>query len=173
MKKTYSQNTSKRRESFILSSELREEIELELAQLRQLLGSFQPLREKILNNTPEFVEISALAGFLHAFYTGLENLFKRIAIHLDGGPPRGEAWHTQLLESMSRGTKNRPAVISEPLVAQLRSYLDFRHVFRQAYTFDLRWEKMAGLVRECEKTLDQLESELKAFFKSLPSSHPS
>ena len=97
-----------------MSSELREEIELGLAELRQLLGSFRPLREKILNVTPEFVEISALAGFLHAFYTGIENLFKRIAIHLDGAPPRGEAWHThQMTDQMRELIKKAAEALKE------------------------------------------------------------
>jgi hypothetical protein len=59
---------------------------------------------------------------------------------------------------------SRPPVISQNLKDALRGYLDFRHVFRHAYTFDLHWSKMADLVNECNKFYLQLADELKAFF---------
>jgi hypothetical protein len=52
----------------------------------------------------------------------------------------------------------------------LRGYLDFRHVFRQAYSFQLQWEKMSPLVLGCEETLRRLEVELDAFFEAAGSS---
>lgn len=45
-------------------------------------------------------------------------------------------------------------------------YLEFRHVFRQAYSFQLRWDKMSPLVLGCEETLRQLEAELDVFLRS-------
>jgi len=153
--------------------ELREEVELELTELRELLASFHSLREKVQTSVPDTIETVALAGFMHAFYTGIENLFKRVAIHLDSGPPRGEAWHSLLLESMARAIESRPAVISESLLVRLRTYLDFRHVFRHAYSFQLRWEKMSGLVRDCEDTFHQVELEVNDFLNTLESEQSS
>ena len=106
---------------------------------------------------------------LHAFYTGIENIFKRVKIELNEDMIKNEFWHRELLDSMAQSGTGRPAVISPSLRETLRSYLDFRHVFRQAYTFELRWEKMAGLVQESEETLNRLESELDIFFKWLES----
>jgi len=60
---------------------------------------------------------------------------------------------------------NRPATISIALKESLRNYLEFRHVFRHAYTFELRWEKMLGLVPDCEKVLQEIELELNSFFR--------
>jgi hypothetical protein len=48
---------------------------------------------------------------LHGFYTGIENVFKRIAIELDDQRPSGEAWHRRLLDSMcSPGPARPPAM---------------------------------------------------------------
>jgi hypothetical protein len=105
---------------------------------------------------------------LHSFYTGVENIFKRVAVELDGEAPRGEAWHRQLLDAMVTSTKGRGALISEPLRDTLSEYLAFRHVFRQAYSFDLRWEKMSALVLNCEATFRRLETELEAFLRTAP-----
>ncbi len=146
-----------------MSPELREEIALELAQLWRALDQFGPLIDQARVRAPNRVETLAAAGLLHSLYTGIENLFKRVAIHLDGGPPRGEAWHSQLLESMARPGPNRPSVISVSLRDRLRTYLDFRHVFRQAYSFELQWSKMAPLVFHCRQTLEEVAGELDRF----------
>jgi len=59
-------------------------------------------------------------------------------------------------------------LISESLRNTLSEYLAFRHVFRQAYSFDLHWEKMSALVLNCEATFQRLETELEAFLQSRP-----
>lgn len=150
-----------------MQDKLQKQVTVELEQLNFLLQTHHPLLSKCENKNPDPIELSALAAMLHAFYTGIENILRRVAVELDGEPPKGEFWHRQLLDSMARPTPVRPAVISPALRDSLRVYLYFRHVFRQAYTFELRWEKMTGLVQECERILRQCEIELNSFFESL------
>ena len=142
-------NSCEQKENCNVSPDLRDELELELAQLRELLERFQALFQEVTSRVPTETEKLALAAILHTFYTGVENIFKPVAIHIDGSLPKGENWHRQLLDSMSQSHAARPAVISESLRQTLRGYLDFRHVFRNAYSFDLQWEKMAGLILAC------------------------
>lgn len=47
------------------------------------------------------------------------------------------------------------------------AYLQFRHVFRHAYLFHLRWEKMAPLVLHCEQLLADLEAALDLFSEQM------
>lgn len=141
-------------------------IEVELTQLRQLLAEHRPLLLKVRGEVPDGIERSAVAAMLHSFYTGIENLLKRIAIECDGGVPTGSTWHRVLLDSMARPIPQRPAVLSAMLHARLAEYLQFRHVFRQAYSFQLRWEKMEGLVWDCETTLAAVETELHRWLAS-------
>jgi hypothetical protein len=143
-------------------------VAVELAQLRRLVVSHRPLIEACAATAPDPIGLSALAAMLHSFYNGIENLFKRVAIEIDGGPPATEAWHRRLLNSMASATDARPPLLSAALRDRLRGYLDFRHFFRHAYTFDLRWSKMEKLVRECEGTLGALEAECGAFLKGEP-----
>ena len=105
---------------------------------------------------------------LHSFYTGIENIFKRIAEEIDGQIPAGEAWHPQLLDVMGQPGKGWRAVISQGTIERLDAYLDFRHFFRHAYIFSLRWDMMKGLVLGCEDTLRHLEAELDAFLHRAP-----
>ena len=150
--------------------ELQEEVELELAQLRALVESFHPLLSKTKTSAPDTVETVALAGFLHSFYTGIENVFKRVALHTGGALPDGGSWHTQLLDGMARRQENRVAVLSQGLHDILLDYLTFRHVFRHAYSFELQWRKMAPLVAECETTFRRLEQDMTCFLEGLDDS---
>jgi len=147
---------------------LRKQTELEFEQLNRLLETHRPLLEKCANTAPNEIELSALAALLHSFYTGIENLFKRIAVEIDAAPPRGESWHRQLLDAMSRAGDLRKPAISPALRDRLREYLEFRHVFRQAYAFQLRWDKLRSLVMGCEATLRLLETELENFLLAGP-----
>jgi len=143
---------------------VRKQVALERQQLRRLLDTYDALLRKCETSPPDDVELSALAAMVHSFYNGIENIFKRIGEGLDGQLPRSEFWHRELLDTMNKPGKVRPAVISESLVEYLDSYLDFRHFFRHAYIFNLRWDRMKTLVLGCEETLKLLEDELDRFF---------
>ena len=140
----------------------------EREQLRRLLVAMRPVLAECPAEVLTEVELSALAAMLHSFYTGLENIFKRVALELDAQPVRGEAWHRDLLRRMTVPTPERPAWLSAELHETLLDYLRFRHVFRNAYSFDLHWEKMASLVLNAESTLTRLEQELDALLAQAP-----
>ncbi|MCI0496531.1 hypothetical protein L0Z72_16130 [candidate division KSB1 bacterium] len=101
--------------------ELKEEIDLELAMLKKHLSDCSPLRKITLSRPPDHIESMALGSMLHAFYNGIENIFKRVTLHCDKGAPRGQVWHRQLLNSMVKAEQTRPAVISEVLLNMLKN----------------------------------------------------
>ena len=103
-----------------------------------------------------------------SFYNGIENIFKRTTMELGDRMPGSESWHKELLDGMTQATPNRKPVISSGLRGRLKEYMEFRHVFRHPYTFDLRWDRMKTLVLGCEETLQLVESELDRFFKTAP-----
>lgn len=147
---------------------LRKQAALERKALRRLLELYGPLLVEVAEREPSAVELSSLAAMLHSFYSGIENILKRIAMEVDNGMPEGEFWHRELLKRMTKPSQARPAAISEALWKILREYLGFRHMFRHAYTFDLRWEKMRPLVQDCQQTLALFEAELDAFLRAGP-----
>ena len=149
-----------------MSDRLSKQVATDLGGLRQLLDTHRALLSACEAGEPTTDEVPALAAILHSFYSGIERIFKRVAIEVDGAPPRGEFWHADLLESMSHTQPHRPAVISDELNHALQEYMDFRHVFRHAYTYELRWAKMASLVHGIATTLARLEAELTAFLES-------
>lgn len=144
--------------------EVYEQMRVESEQIDELLATYAPLVTKVAQSPPDFIETAALATMLHSFYTGVENIFKRIALEIDGSLPAGPLWHSELLNMMAQPTQARPAVISGTLRPQLKEYLNFRHVFRQAYSSNLHWAKMAHLVANSEEVWRQLQAALELFF---------
>lgn len=146
---------------------LKKQIRVEWEMLNLLMNRHPALIEKCRTQAPSDVEIDALAAFLHGFYTGVENIFKRVSVAVDNDPPRGEAWHSSLLNRMACATQGRPAVISEDLRKSLKGYLDFRHMFRHAYTVELQWRRMAPLVFQAQSDFHRLETELRQFLSKI------
>ena len=140
----------------------------EREQLRRLLGGMAGLLARCRQTEPNEIELSALAALLHSFYTGVENIFKRASVELDGRRMTGDAWHRDLLRAMTEPAGARPALLPAALHETLQDYLRFRHVFRNAYSFDLQWDKMSTLVLNVETTLLQLERALDQFLTHAP-----
>lgn len=133
--------------------DLEEQVTLERRQLHRLLNTYHPLLERCAASEPDEIEISALASMLHSFYNGLENIFKRTALELRDPMPGGDSWHKDLLDRMAEATGNRSALLSSPLRDKIKEYMEFRHFFRHACTFHLRWNRMKALALGCEQTL--------------------
>jgi hypothetical protein len=156
-------------ESYSLSPKIQEYIENEFILLTRLIEKHRPLIKTAQDKIPEDFHISTLGAMLQSFYGGIENLFKRIAYDVDGNFSKSDSWHKNLLDRMALPYKDRPAVITDDLRKRLHKYLDFRHVFRAIYSYDLNWKKMRDLVLGCEETLLLLQTELNVFSKFLNS----
>jgi len=148
-------------------AKVRKAVTLERQQLRRLLDEYRPILDACTTSPLDLARLMALAAMVHSFYNGVENIFKRIAAEIDGGPPSGGFWHKTLLDSMAAATSQRGAVISADLHARLKEYLAFRHLFRHSYAFDLDWDSMKPLVLGCEETLRQLNRELDQFLEAV------
>ncbi|MDD5672964.1 MAG: hypothetical protein PHC61_02265 [Chitinivibrionales bacterium] len=142
------------------------QINLELRNLHRLIDTYRPLLDKVKNQEPDNIEIAAFSSMLHSFYSGFENVFKRIAKDIDHAFEKSDSWHMDLLDSMVSSTKNRPAIISLDTKRKLQFYLSFRHVFRSIYSYDLKWSKMKELAINSEAILLLLEFELNTFIHS-------
>lgn len=148
-----------------MSDRLSKQVAVELEQLARLIEVHRPLLDKCENLPPTDIELSALAAMLHSFYTGIENIFKRVCVERGVSLPAGAAWHRELLDSMSKPGGFPGLVISPVLGRRLEEYLKFRHVFRQAYSFQLQWEKVSSLILNCDDTLRCLIEEMSSFLQ--------
>lgn len=133
----------------VLARRLAAEIEAELA-------TMAALGEEFLNapRADDTYSVRARGSILHDFYNGIERVFVRIARELNGGVPRGEQWHRDLIDDMALEIPGvRPAVVDKDLANVLGEYLRFWHVFRNVYGGVLETGRMASLEERLPETL--------------------
>ncbi len=146
------------------------QVTFEISQLDQLFAIYGDLLLRVTQQTPDLVEITALASVLHSFYNGLETIFLSIARHYDRQVPTGDRWHRDLLVQMAQPTPNRASVLSAELVKTLTEYQGFRHFYRHSYSFFLSWDKMKPLVLNIYPTWQTTRTELEALLRAVAAS---
>ncbi len=138
-------------------------IESELSELKHVVERTLQAWDKAAKQDDDFY-LDSVALNLHAFYSGLERIFEKLASTIDGTVPSAANWHQELLAQMQTEIPSvRPAVISEPLKETLEEYRGFRHVVRNVYTYHLKPEKLKLLVDDLESTFRMASEELTAF----------
>ncbi|MFQ5854995.1 MAG: nucleotidyltransferase family protein [Anaerolineae bacterium] len=146
---------------------LRLEIEAEVRNLERIADRARENTATVVVE-PSEVEVQGIAKYVHDFYNGVERIFERIAVRLDGDLPAGPSWHTLLLQRMGQPFPGvRPAVIDRALEVELAEYLRFRHLFRHTYGYDLEWKRVQELSRALPDVLEPLDEQLTAFLEIL------
>lgn len=108
--------------------------------------------------------LAAAALDMHSFYAGIERMFELIASEVDGNRPTGSHWHRDLLIQMTLEVAGaRPPVLSAAAQEALAEYLEFRHVVRNVYTFNLRPQRVAQLVDGLPEALALVRHDLQRF----------
>ena len=136
------------------------------AEIASELATMAALREEFANapQGSDTYSVRARGSILHDSYNGVERVFLRIARELNGGVPRGEQWHRNLIGDMALEIPEvRPAVVDSSLANVLGEYLRFRHVFRNVYggVLDTQW--MASLEQRLPQTLAEFRQQVDAF----------
>ena len=146
---------------------LRQQIRSEIEQIDELFEQFAELIASSASTEPDLVQRAALASLLHSFYTGVEAILLTVAKRVDKSVPEGARWHRDLLDQSLVANDRRPAVITPAVRVSLDQYLAFRHFFRQAYSFVLRWDDMRELVGKAEKTWADVKRSVENWLKEI------
>ncbi len=120
------------------------EINDELAKLEKLVNRLATQQGRV--DDEEISESAALR--LHNFYTGCERIFKLIATEVNGVLSQSLDWHKRLLNQVALEVAGiRPAVISTETRKDLEELLNFRHIVRNIYAYELKPERVEELVK--------------------------
>jgi uncharacterized protein YutE (UPF0331/DUF86 family) len=138
-----------------------EQINTLIAEINNDLSSMEDIEAKIkeLYNTLDENNImdkdkAALGYYLHNLYNAVESILKKIANFFENAL-QGAAWHTDLLKRMMLKIEDvRPAVISKDTYIMLNELRKFRHIFRHAYDYELRFKRMDELWKEYQQKKD-------------------
>lgn len=130
------------------------------------LGNIETLKEEIKPYISD-IKMKRLKGSIfHDFYNACERIFKWIAKDINGDFNPSEQWHKELLFRMTIKIADvRPAVISEELAADLNDFLQFRHLFRNIYGFELKSDLLDRLIDKFDRTASQFVEEIRKFIK--------
>ena len=148
---------------------LKADIDRELAQIAAVVAEGRETLEQ-LDGLPTTLELRGIGSILRDFYTGIEQIMEHVATTFDGEIPVGA--DSQLLDRMTSEIESvRPAVLSSDLADSLRPYLRFRHLFRNIYGTQLRWELCRGLATGMDDVWEKFHGEMAAFKDVLKSLH--
>lgn len=119
-------------------NDLREEVAYQLRQIAVVVEELSALDRDLTGRQPTNREIAAASSFLVQFYTGVENILKRISKYHGVAVPNGSGWHGEILERFRQPLQpGLPALLHEGLFAELSAFRRFRHVARVTYGIEL------------------------------------
>ncbi|MFZ1240058.1 MAG: hypothetical protein WAV74_17430 [Anaerolineae bacterium] len=138
-------------------------IRAESQELARVVERTDRIWQQALTSSDDYY-VDATALNLHGFYAGLERLLEIIADGVDQAKPGGAHWHDELLRQMAAEIPGvRPPVLSQETRERLDRYRGFRHVVRNAYTYNLDPEQIGVLVKQLAPTMARVAQELTAF----------
>jgi hypothetical protein len=144
------------------------EIQAELSELAKVKAVLDEANAQFAERIPDFLELSGIALNLHAFYNGIENLFRRIALELGEGVPTGSDWPLRLLRNMALEIPQvRPRVITPETHSKLDDYLRFRHLVRYTYGHELDWVRIRSLMDNLGATYADFVRDVGEFLRFL------
>jgi hypothetical protein len=140
----------------------------EVARLHQVVAGLDEALQRWGPEAQERIHVHWVGGLLHDFYTGIEKAFSEVSPELNGVDSAAEGWHRALLHTMTLDLPGfRPAVIRRELEPRLLELLKFRHIYRNLYSFELRWERVRGLAVEALGLWPDVAHDLTSFADAL------
>jgi hypothetical protein len=118
----------------------------DIGKIDYLLDKYSYILKEFKEQEPNDRDLLAISNLLHTFYNGIERIFTTIAEEYDNNIVTGENSHKFLLNEMRKSFPIRTVTLSEDLYIKLSEYMGYRHMYRHAYSFELKWNKMKHLV---------------------------
>lgn len=150
----------------MLVQDLLEEIEIELEYIEIVLMELEKLYEKPQDVEPTIVEVTAAGGFLHNFYNGIENIFKRILKFNKIKLEENHKWHKELLKKFF-DKENKFAFLDHSIYDDLMEILKFRHLYIHGYGFLLDWSLLKPLIKKALKSYREFKPLCQSYTLSL------
>lgn len=107
--------------------------------------------------------LAGVALDMQSVYSAIERIFRLISSTIDRSAPSGNRWHKALLTQMVNDSQRRPAVISTVSSEHLTEILNFRHVIRSVYSFELDLARVAELAERFIGWFETIRTDLLGF----------
>ncbi len=149
-------------------AELLEEISIELKFMETIVKDVVALSENISDRDVNNWEKTAASAYLAQFYTGVENILKRISKYYNIQLPKTDTWHIDLFNRFCSPTeKSLPALFDKSLKADLTGFRKFRHVVHHGYGFMIDWDRLSIGIEKIEDIFLRFKTRLLSNWKEL------
>ncbi|PKN01977.1 MAG: hypothetical protein CVU77_03320 [Elusimicrobia bacterium HGW-Elusimicrobia-1] len=129
---------------------LKEDILDEINLLDQTLNALSDFKGKIVLKDANTDQKAVTGTYLMNFYTGVENIIKRVSKEYYQTLPKGASWHKELLDLSFDPPKNKIPIFTREIVNRLNPYRGFKHLFVSGYGFKLEMELMLSLINNVD-----------------------
>lgn len=148
--------------------ELTRDVQFELELMSKVVSELTALEQDVQQSDPTVREKTAAGAFLAQFYSGVENISKRICRFHNVELPEGDAWHLELFEWFCPPARPPlPVLFSEELAKTMAAYRRFRHVVRHSYGVQLEWSRMEPGIVRIEEVFSEFSSDIRRYLDSL------
>lgn len=150
------------------AEELCEEISIEMELIESTLQELLSLHRDVSGREPANREKIAAAVFMAHFYSGIENILKRISYFNSIPIPSGETWHVDLFKRFCDPPYNPlPALFDDSLALAIAPYRKFRHVVFHSYVFQVDWNRMEEGIEGVDDVYLRFKAKLDEYLKTL------
>src|SRR3989339_316524 len=140
---------------------LKDEIYIELQELEIIVGKLSEIYIDFLNKEPDIIIKTAATSFTAQFYSGIENILKRISKYYNIQIPIGEDWHIELFKRFcSPQYLSLPVIFDDYLKEELANYRRFRHFVFHGYSSRITWDILCDGIKEVDKVYKNFKLKL-------------
>ena len=130
----------------------------------------QRLTDSPADALEHWIHLTAAASGVEHAYSGMEQVFKIIAVEIDGAVPAGEDWRARLCTLMFTPIPGRwPAVLPAALRADLDDLRAFRHRVRNLYGSELNTAVVKQKATRTPAVLAKVRRALRVFESAVSS----
>jgi len=146
---------------------LKEDISDEINLLDQTLNALSDFTGKIVLKDANTAQKASVGTFLMNFYTGVENIVKRVSKEYYHTLPKGASWHKELLDLSCNPPENKIPIFTREIVNRLNPYRGFKHLFVSGYGFKLEMELMVSLINNADSLWSDIKKAVTEFLDKL------
>ena len=143
------------------------EVELELDNLTVLVAEINKVLIDPQHEEADIIPKTATASFMAQYYSGIENILKRITKYFNIPLPKTESWHYELFTFFCDPPYlSLPVLFDAEIKIEINELRKFRHRVHHGYSFTLEWSDLLIGANSVLKTFVPFSRNVRIFLNS-------
>ena len=138
------------------------------AQIKEIEKIYYEIEDRQKGAKRNKAKLESLGYKMHNLYCAFEDLFLIVARYFENQIKDFNQYHKELLRRISLSVEGvRPRLISEEAYQELDELRAFRHFFRHAYSYELRYEKIKISLNSARRLKDLYQKDIAQFLETV------